>query len=198
MSEHYFSESPTSSSKYRQFTEVIRGVEYSFITDSGVFSKAHVDKGTKLLLESVDFQGVGRVLDLGCGYGPIGIVAAKSLPDSTVIMVDVNERAVDLARLNIQLNNVNNATVFCGDGFLPIRGEKFDLILTNPPIRAGKAVLYRLIEESREHLNPGGRFCSVLRTKQGAKTYKNKMETVFTDVLELAKGSGYRVLQGQT
>lgn len=196
MSDHYFSENPTSDKEHREVTGVIRGLEFTFISDAGVFSKTRVDTGTKLLIESVDFQGAKRVLDLGCGYGPIGIVVAKFMPDSTVTMVDVNGRAVELANLNIQLNNILNATVFCGDGFLPIRSEKFDLILTNPPIRAGKAVLYRLIEESVEHLNPGGRFCSVLRTKQGARTYRNQMDTVFANTIELAKGSGYRVFEG--
>lgn len=196
MSDHYYSESPTSDREYRRFVEVLKNREFTFVSDAGVFSKARVDTGTKLLIDSVDFQGAKRVLDLGCGYGPIGIVVAKLMPDSTVTMVDVNGRAVELANLNIRLNNVANATVFCGDGFVSIQDERFDLILTNPPIRAGKAVLYRLIEESIEHLNPGGRFCSVLRTKQGAKTYRNKMDSVFTNTIELAKGSGYRVFEG--
>jgi 16S rRNA (guanine1207-N2)-methyltransferase len=196
MVDHYFSDNPNLKHDFRRFADILRGREFTFITDAGVFSRDRIDRGTRLMLESVELDGASKILDLGCGYGVIGVVAAKLLPNSSVTMVDVNDRGVKLSRWNIELNKVNNAVALCSDGFSAIGEQHFDLILTNPPIRAGKQVMYRLVDEAVAHLMPGGRFCAVIRTKQGAKSYQKKMQSVFQTTSEIAKGGGYRVLEG--
>lgn len=113
-------------------------------------------------------------------------------------MVDINERACELAARNARLNGIANAETRCGDGFAPVEGLRFDAILSNPPIRAGKLAVHLLIEQAALHLRPGGRLVVVARTKQGAKGLLAKMTEVFPRAGELAKGSGYRVMQGET
>ncbi len=136
------------------------------------------------------------MLDLGCGYGPIGIVAASMLSSGTVYMVDVNERACELAARNLQLNRIANGEVRCGYGFEPVRDMRFSAILSNPPIRAGKSVVYSLIEQAACHLDPGGSLLVVARTRQGAKSMLRKIGEVFSEAEEVARGGGYRVMRG--
>lgn len=193
--QHYFTRTPQSPTREMEFTQVLRGKMYRFVTDTGVFSKTRVDSGTRLLIESMQVPAEGLICDLGCGYGPIGLVAADMAPACFVHMVDVNERAVALARRNLELNGIHNAQVFVGDGFEPVDGHRFSLILTNPPIRAGKKVIYPMVEKARDHLVSGGRLCLVIRTRQGARSMEKHMESVFGNVETIAKGGGYRVLQ---
>lgn len=195
MSEHYFSAQPQAARRPRTVTVALRGREYVFVTDAGVFSRGRVDKGTRLLIEHLPLPAAGPVLDLGCGYGPVGVVVAAESPAARVLMVDVNERAVELARANLRRNGIDNAEAVAGDGFAAAGGRRFSLIASNPPIRAGKRVVYAWVEEARRRLLPGGRLVMVARTSQGAKSLARKMEEVFGNVSELAKGSGYRVLQ---
>ena len=171
------------------------GRELVFETDAGVFSKDRVDRGTRELIKAITFDDGESFLDLGCGWGPVGIVAALSLPSREVWMVDVNERACELARANAQANGVRNAVVICGDGLAAVEGRQFDVIAANPPIRAGKSVVYRLVEEARDHLNPGGRFYAVARTKQGAGSLREFIHTVFGNSDEPEIGGGYRVIR---
>lgn len=166
------------------------------MTDAGVFARGKLDRGTRLLIEAVDVPEGSAVLDLGCGYGPIGIVAAVLCPTCRVYMTDVNERACGLARRNALLNGASNAEVRCGAGFQPVTGMKFDLVLSNPPIRTGKQVLFGIIEEAVKHLKPGGKLVLVARTKQGAKTLMRKLAEVFPTAREVEKGGGYRVMEG--
>ncbi|MEW5865829.1 MAG: class I SAM-dependent methyltransferase [Bacillota bacterium] len=194
--EHYFTKTPTSARSEREITVDSRGRRLKFVTDAGVFAKGRLDRGTRLLIETMDLSKGDIVLDLGCGYGPIGIVAATMLPSGKVYMVDINERACELAARNIIVNGLANAEVRCGDGFRPVEGMKFDVILSNPPIRAGKSTVFSLIEDAARHLKPGGRLVIVARTKQGAKSILGKMAEVFPRVEEVAKGGGYRVMQG--
>lgn len=196
MAEHYFTEMPSSKRSIKEITVDIKGFSFRFETDRGVFSRGKLDRGTRLLIEAMDFDGAKKILDLGCGYGAVGIVAAKVCPESEVFMVDVNSRACELAVRNTQLNSVMNAKVLLGYGFEPVRGTKFDLILCNPPIRAGKAVVFSLITEAGEFLNPGGRLLVVARTKQGSKSILRHMGEVFERVEEIEKGGGYRVMEG--
>ena len=144
----------------------------------------------------MNLEGVRRVLDLGCDCGPIGIVAARISPKSEVFMIDVNSRAYELATENVRLNRIPNAKVMLGNGFEPVRGTKFDLILCNPPIRAGKSVVFPLITEAREFLSPDGRLLVVARTKQGSKSILKHMSEVFDLAREIEKGGGYRVMEG--
>jgi len=162
-------------------------------TEAGVFSRRRVDAGTRLLVENLEVGSRDRLLDLGCGYGVLGIIAALLAPEGQVTLVDINERAVELARRNLRANGIENAEVFQGDGFAPLPGRVFDVIALNPPIRAGREVVCRLIEESREHLVAGGRFYLVGRRRQGVVRLAEKMGEVFGEVEELARRGGYRV-----
>lgn len=192
--EHYYSNKPTSTHDYRQLEVRIRNVDLKLITDAGIFSKNRLDPGTKLLIESLPLStDLKEVFDLGCGYGPIGLTVAKLLPESTVYMSDINERAVELGIKNAQLNGITNVVIKPGDGFEAFSGQKFDMIITNPPIRAGKQVMYGLIDQAYEALHNDGWLVLVIKTKHGAKSMEAKLNLVFKKVIELEKGSGYRV-----
>ncbi len=171
------------------------GSELIFETDAGVFSKGRVDRGTRELIKAIRLEDGESFLDLGCGWGPVGITMAVSCPRSEVWMVDVNERACELARANARANGADRAVVVCGDGLLAVDGRKFDVIATNPPIRAGKSVVHRLVEEARDHLKPGGRFYAVARTKQGAGSLRTFIRETFGNADEPEIGGGYRVIR---
>lgn len=195
MGDHYFSADPRAPSRVRQWSTRLRGRSFTFLTDSGMFSPDRVDPGTRLLVESVPLPEEGEVLDLGCGYGVLGIVVAASAPGVKVTMVDVNRRALELARRNAVLNGVPGVSVVESDGFGALQGRRFHLILTNPPIRQGKDLVGRWLREAKEHLYPGGRLALVVRTRQGALTWKRRLEEWYGSCEELAKGGGYRVYQ---
>ncbi len=195
MVEYYFTENPESQEKLIQFKEVLRDFNFTFQTNTGVFSKDGVDSGTRLLIDSLSLRPGQRVLDLGCGYGPIGIVASFLVSNSGFVdMVDINQRAVALAKANLELNNVGNARVWQSDGFTEVT-ESYDRILTNPPIRSGKNVIYPMVEQAFQHCKVGGGLMLVIRTKQGAKSMARKMEQVFGNVATVNKKAGYRILR---
>ncbi|WP_457751448.1 class I SAM-dependent methyltransferase [Thermococcus sp.] len=191
---HYYSENPDVPLKTKPIEVCLRGHCFKFITASGVFSFGKLDRGTELLIESMVINGGWRVLDLGCGYGAIGIVASRFV--DYVVMTDVNRRAVGIARKNLKINGVRNAEVRWGSLYEPVRGEKFASIITNPPVHAGKDILREIVINAPLHLNDGGLLQLVIKTRQGAKYIKALMEEHFTEVRELAKGSGYRVYAG--
>lgn len=193
--EHYFTERPKTPSRVKRIRTVLRGHEFVFETDKSVFAKDYVDMGTKRLIEKVQLPDEGEVLDWGCGYGAIGIVIAAANPKLTVWMVDINERAIALARRNAKLNKVKNVVVLKSDGFnaLP-KNLRFDLIVTNPPIHAGKQVLVRLIREAFEWLKKGGSFWFVARTQHGAKTLQRITEEIFGNAECVDIHGGYRVI----
>jgi len=191
--EHYFSRSPQSEGGERTIEVTLRGHAFRFVTGAGVFSREHVDRGTRLLIKHLAVGLTDQVLDLGCGWGAVGVVAARLAPEGRITLVDVNQRAVDLARRNLALNAVANAEVLQGDGFAPLPGRRFDVIALNPPIRAGLARVHELIEGARLHLAPGGRFYLVARTQQGALRLAEKVAEVFETVEVVAKGGGYRL-----
>jgi 16S rRNA (guanine1207-N2)-methyltransferase len=196
MSEHYYSSQPTSGHQIQEFTATLRGVSLRLRTDAGVFSKNRLDSGTALLIEALPLSpDLRSVFDLGCGYGPIGLTVAKLLPQAAVAMSDINQRATELAAHNAAANGITNVTIRTGEGFTPFAGLRFDLIVTNPPIRAGKQVIYPLVDQALHALNPGGSFVAVILTRQGAKSLERKMADVFGNVRELEKGGGYRVVQ---
>jgi 16S rRNA (guanine1207-N2)-methyltransferase len=195
MSEHYYVKDPQAAHDRRSLTVRLGGEEYLFETDAGVFGKRRLDPGTRLLLESVALPAEGSILDLGCGWGAIGTVVARRSPGCRVYLVDVNRRAVELARLNLERNGVRNAEAVEGDALEPFPGALFDLILTNPPVRAGKDLIYRMIEEVAAHLRTGGRFAAVIGNKQGADSYRAKVREVFGNSADVGKGGVYRVIQ---
>jgi 16S rRNA (guanine1207-N2)-methyltransferase len=187
---HYFTNDPVASAR-KTIRFVIRGRAFQMMTDSGVFSRSGLDFGTRTLLEHTEVPADAKILDLGCGFGAIGIVLG-ALFGAKVTMTDVNERAADLARENAALNGVD-AAVVTGDGCESVSGL-FDVVLTNPPIRAGKQVVYRLFREAREKLNPGGRFVAVIHHDQGAKTAMRELATIFDTVELVDKHSGYYLI----
>ncbi len=191
--EHYFTPEPTAAGKRREFTVTVRGHRLRFVTEAGVFSRRRLDPGTRLLLAHLEVGEDDRVLDLGCGYGVVGVAAARLAPRGVVTLVDINSRAVALAEENLRLNEVENARAVQSDGYEAVAGERFDVIALNPPIRAGLAVVHRLIEESAGHLRPGGRFYLVARTRQGALRLGEKMRKALGHVEETAKRGGFRL-----
>jgi len=136
----------------------------------------------------------GYVLDLGCGYGPVGIAAAVLKPDLHVVMVDVNERAVSLARENAKRNRVSNVEVRCGILYEPVNSMGFDSVLCNPPLSAGMKIVLSIITNAPKHLRENGSFQLVVRSKIGGKRLSSGLEDVFGNAAVLAKESGYRVL----
>jgi len=194
--EHYYTPEPVSLSQPLIYEDTLRRMPLKFWTDHGVFSRGHTDPGTEEIITAMDLTGARRILDLGCGYGIIGIAAALLAPEAQVVLTDPNTRAVELARRNIETNLVTNAEVRPGENFDPVLDEQFDVILTNPPIRTGNAVVFALIAGAAKHLVPGGRCYLVARTKQGARTFAGEMTRHFATVTQAGQGSGYRVYLG--
>lgn len=195
MSNHYYSQSPEVKHN-RQVHEVsLRGFSFRFMTDAGVFSKSGVDYGSQVLIDALELDGNAKVLDVGCGYGPIGLTAAKLAESGLVTMIDINERAVELSRENAKLNSITNVTVLQSDLYEAVKHMKFDTIVTNPPIRAGKAVVHRIFEEGYELLEQGGSMWVVIQKKQGAPSAQAKLESLFADVEEVTKDKGYRIFR---
>ncbi len=195
VSEHYYTSQPGAKHEQRQFSAELRGMTFHFSTDTSVFSRDRVDFGSVLLIEAMEIDPQDTVLDLGCGYGPIGLVAARLAPEGRVYLVDVNERAVALARHNLAENGIANAEVLVSDGLEAVRGITFDKVVTNPPIRAGKAVIYRHVDEAFEALRPGGSLWVVIQRKQGAPSMKRKLQERFGNVLDVERKAGYHVLK---
>ncbi len=193
MGEHYFTVNPEVDHDYQEIDIELLGNYFTFITDAGVFSRNRIDLGSQLMIKVMDIQKEDKILDMGCGYGPLGLVAAKLAPLGQVLMVDINQRAVDLAKNNVKLNHISNAKAIQSDGFSNIDEKDFDVILMNPPFRAGKKVVYTLIEKAKEFLKINGSLYTVCMTRQGAKSLAKKMEEAFGEVYEVKKGSGYRV-----
>lgn len=193
MTQHYFSPDPGTRHDYREFTATLRGMDFTFRTDTSVFSRDRVDFGSALLIETMRVPAEGAVLDLGCGYGPIGIAAARLSPGARVYLVDVNERAAQLAGINAEANGAANVEVRVGDGLLAVQGVRFDTILTNPPIRAGKQVIYALIDGAYTALKPGGAIWVVIQTKQGAPSMKKKLQETFGNVEDVDRKAGYHI-----
>lgn len=192
---HYFTPTPAVPSRRREIQARLRGRIWTFRTDRGVFSQAGIDRGTRLLIETMRIGPGDHVLDLGCGYGPIGLVAAHLAPQGRVVLVDVNERAVELAAENLRRLGYRHVEVYRGDGIEPVRDRRFDVVVMNPPVRAGRAVLRRLLQESGEVLRPGGRLYLVARTAQGAKTLAGEAERAVGPVREVERAGGYRVYE---
>ncbi len=191
---HYFKDDENLNHDIRKKEILINGTRLDFFTDRGVFSKENLDFGTEVLLKHVEVnQDVKTMIDMGCGYGPIGIYLAKTYPSAHVFMADVNQRAVDLARQNSVLNQVSNITIMKSDLFDQINQE-VDFIVTNPPIRAGKEIIFKLYEQAYLHLNTGGLFYCVIQKKQGAPSTYSKIESLFSNCTVIAKEKGYWVL----
>lgn len=196
MSQHYYSKSPQTKSAPKTWQDTIKGKQYTFTSDFGVFSKSNVDFGSKLLIEHFEEPMIeGDLLDLGCGYGPIGISLAKQYTNRHVVMIDINERAVALAKQNANHNQTTNTEIIQSDQFENIKNRSFAAIITNPPIRTGKKVIYGMFEKSKHSLLPGGALWIVIQKKQGAPSAKRKLEELFHTVEVKARSKGYLILK---
>jgi len=193
-SNHYFTEHPKSKAQLRIVYTYLRGMQFQFLTASGVFSKKRVDLGTRLLIESMILPENGCVLDMGCGYGAVGIAAAVFNPKLHVVMVDINERAVKLTRKNAKINNAQNVTVKRSRLYDSIKDFTFNCILSNPPVSAGMETVKAIITNAPKHMATNALFQIVLKSKVGGKRLFNIMENTFGNVNILARKSGYRVL----
>lgn len=191
---HYFTDNRSLPSNRKEHTWDFLGKTYLFTTDTGVFSKGGVDRGTEVFLKALSKENItGRVLDIGCGYGVIGIVMKSIHEDAEVICTDVNPRAVELAGYNAKQNGVLIDTCV-SDLYTSIEGT-LDCVLTNPPIRAGKSVVYSIYEGAFCRLNTGGKLYVVIRKQQGAQSSEQKLVECFGNCEEIAKSKGYRVLK---
>ncbi len=194
MNEHYFTEQPKSKLNFGIIRAYFRGRFFEFVTSSGVFSRTRIDPGTRLLIEEMVLPEKGWIFDLGCGYGPVGIAAATFNPNLHVVMADVNERAVWLARKNTKRNSSENVEVRLGFLYEPVKNMKFETILSNPPIAAGMKTVFSLITQAPQHLKEKGLLQIVVRSKVSGKRLTKLMEETFGNVTVLARKSGYRVL----
>jgi 16S rRNA (guanine1207-N2)-methyltransferase len=194
MADHYYTKTPESPHRPLRFQAEYRGQPLTFQTDSGVFSRTEIDKGTRILLTALPEPVSGDVLDMGCGYGALGICLKKHSPGCRLTMADVNTRAVALAAQNAAINGVDAETLQ-SDGFAALENRRFDLIATNPPIRAGKQVIYKMFADAATALRERGAFWLVIRKQQGAPSAVATLNMLFGTVVVLEKKGGYWVIR---
>lgn len=191
----YFAANPDAKHDEHLVDYHIDDIDLKFTTDAGVFSKLRVDYGSGVLIKAmknVDFPKDG-ILDVGTGYGPMGLFAAKFWPDQEVDMVDVNERALDLAKRNAQFNRIDNVNIYRSDIYEQV-DKKYGLIITNPPIRAGKKVVDQILADAKDHLVENGILLVVIQKKQGAPSAKKLMTKIYGNCEILARDKGYYIL----
>lgn len=192
---HYFDKETDVKSNIVTTRANIGNKLYTFKTDNNVFSKRGLDFATRTLLENIDLKSInGDVLDFGCGYGPIGIYI-KANTNAKVDMLDINERALNLARINAKLNQVN-VNIFESDVYSNVT-KKYDYIITNPPIRVGKKILYEILVNAKEYLKEKGHLIFVISKDQGAKSVMRDMEEYYKVNL-IIKSKGFFVIDLQT
>ncbi len=195
--EHYFSSAPKSKERFGLVRTSLYGKPFEFLTASSVFSKRKVDCGTRLLIESMALPQAGCVLDIGCGYGVVGIAVAKLNPNLHVVMTDVNARAVRLAKKNVALNRVTNAEVRYGFFYEPVEDLKFNCVLSNPPVSAGMETVKAIVAGAPKVMAAEASFQMVIRSKIGAKILPALFAETFGNCIVLARESGFRVLIGK-
>ncbi len=196
MPEHYFSKKPQSKSSPKTWTYRLQDKWYTFTSDTGVFSRHEVDFGSKLLIEQFNAPNIqGDILDLGCGYGPIGIALADRYRGRNVVMSDINERALQLAKENAKQNNIDNVEFISSDRFEHIGNRTFAAIVTNPPIRAGKRIVHSIFEGSKSALCECGELWIVIQKKQGAPSAKKKLKEIFGNVEVIHRHKGYHIMK---
>lgn len=192
MSEHYYTEQPSSDIKEKSFSQNIKGVELSLTSVSGVFSHENrVDKASELLIKTYKPSGK-TILDMGCGYGAIGLFIKALYPDMIVCLADINERAVKYAELNAIKNRLD-VRIVKSDLFSAFGDIQFDDIVTNPPLAAGKKLLTGMINKAYEHLTPNGALWLVAHHNKGGSSLKKIMEERFSNVKDMEKSGGIRV-----
>lgn len=189
--DHYFTNNENLKSEIKTINYEYNGYSFSFFSDNGVFSKNHIDYGSRLLVETFlkNNETKGKVLDVGCGYGFMGIVISKIL-DTPVTMIDVNKRAIHLTKRNIDSMKVN-AEALISNAYENIT-DKYDAIITNPPVRAGKSVLLDILQNAQNHLKDDGQLWYVLRKDQGAKSMEKLLKDIY-NIEIVCKSKGFYV-----
>ena len=193
MADHYYTAAPSSQHEERSFRAVFAGRVLAFDTDAGVVSKPHVDPGRERLGRALPDTLGARVLDMGCGWGAMTIMTLAKCQDVVMTMADVNERALGLAVSNVAKNRME-ATAVLSDGFEKIEGE-FDAVITNPPIRAGKSVIYKMFEDAKAHLREGGALYLVIRKQQGAPSALKYLKELYAKAEVIEREGGYWIIQ---
>lgn len=195
MANHYYSENPETAHDLHQWSFELAGKTFQFVTDSGVFSRGTVDYGSRVLIEHFDATELpeGTLLDVGCGYGPIGLALAYQTK-RPVEMIDVNKRAVELAQGNAKRNGIE-ADIHQSNIYETLNQKTYAAIISNPPIRAGKKVVHQILSEAAPLLKIGGSLTIVIQKKQGAPSAKSKMEEVFGNAEIVAKDRGYYIIR---
>lgn len=196
MTEHYYSKKPHTDSSPKTWKAELRNQMYTFTSDTNVFSKNGIDFGSRLLIESFNEPSVrGDLLDLGCGYGPIGISLAGAFPERNIVLADVNERAIRLAAENAEENNLTNVEVVNSDRFSGLKERTFAAVITNPPIRAGKDVVHGMFAGAERALVKNGELWVVIQKKQGAPSAQKKINELFGNVEVVDRKKGYYILR---
>ena len=190
--EHYYSKNPKCKKIEYLITKNIFGNQVSFKTASGMYSPKHLDAGSLVQLKHLQIKNKDKVLDLGCAYGTVGILIKKMYPKTVVFMSDINQRAIDYAKQNIKLNNVD-AKVLQSDAFENIKDKDFDVIVFNPPINAGLKICYKLIAGSFNHLKLNSTLQVVLRSRGGGASILKKMKAIFGNVKKIANEGIYEI-----
>lgn len=192
---HYFT-NDNLKSNIKKVLVKISGNTFTFNTDNGVFSKKGMDFGTRTLIETLLKENLyGDILDVGCGYGVIGIILSSFFNNeiNSIDMTDVNLRAIHLTKMNIKENKVNNCNAFVSNVYDQI-DKKYDFIITNPPIRAGKEIVYKILKDSRNYLKENGCLYYVINKEQGAISSIKEMEKL-ADVKILEKNKGFYIIK---
>ena len=193
---HYFKDDPNLASNIKQINFEVNGLSMQLLTDNGVFSKNKVDEGSLAFLKVLLPLDLGNnILDLGCGYGTLGLTLAMAKKEARVTLADINPRALNMCRRNAELLNLSQrVTILQSDIYEKIEGP-YDSIVVNPPIRAGKAVTYRMYEESKQYLIDGGSLYIVIRKAQGADSASKYIESIFGNITLLDRHKGYHIYQ---
>ena len=194
--QHYFIDKPHTEADYFEFNDSVLGLDLCFRSCDSIFSKNKIDDGTRALLEAVnkkcELKGFG--LDLGCGLGVIAIALIKKF-NLKFDMVDINNTAVKLSKENLMKNNVQkSANVFYSDGFSEVK-ENYDFIITNPPIKTGKKLLFELMQGAYEHLKDDGQLVLVIRKDHGMESLKKHITSIFGNCEIVERNKGFYILR---
>ena len=197
MTNHYYSQEPTTEHDFEQWSFELKGKNFQFVTDSGVFSRETVDFGSRVLIDTFNWEELpadGKILDVGCGYGPSGLAIAFA-SQRFVEMVDINSRAVELAQGNANRNGIKQVDIHQSNIYEAVHEETYAAIVSNPPIRAGKKVVHEILTEAYPRLKSGGTLTIVIQKKQGAPSAKSKMAETFGNAEIVHKEKGYYIIK---